>query len=217
MPIKNIIFDLGGVIIDINYNKTITAFRELGALNFEDLFSQSKQDSLFDNYDTGTISSSEFRKQLKLKLNLKISDYEFDSAWNKMLLDLPGVRLQFIKNLRNRYRVFLFSNTNDIHLKEVFNICYQQNGYRTFDSFFEKEYYSNKIGYKKPEPSSFIRILSENSLTPEETIFIDDSTQNIIGAQSAGIHGIFLSSEYTIFNTLEFIKLIEKSKKTYEI
>lgn len=164
---------------------------------------------MFDDYDTGKICTDEFRRRLKLKLDLEISDSQFDNAWNKMLLDLPRERLDLIKSLRKKYRVFLFSNTNDIHLSEVFKICSKQHGLANFDGFFEKEYYSNKIGYRKPEPSSFSKILIENSLVPEETIFIDDSIQHVMGARSVGIHGIFLSSEFSIFNTIDFIKQID--------
>lgn len=110
MPIKNIIFDLGGVVIDIDYKRTLAAFKQLGAFNIEEAYTQSKQDSLFDNYETGRISSKEFREHLKLKLDLESSDSVFDDAWNKMLLDLPGDRLEFIKSLRSNYRVFLFSS-----------------------------------------------------------------------------------------------------------
>jgi len=123
MPIKNIIFDLGGVIIDIDYNRTAEAFRRLGAFNFDTVYTQSKQDHLFDDYEVGRIDSNSFRQTLQKKLDIQVNDEEFDSAWNAMLLDLPKKRLDFIKSLRGKYKVFLFSNTNDIHLKEVFNIC----------------------------------------------------------------------------------------------
>jgi putative hydrolase of the HAD superfamily len=140
MKIKNIIFDLGGVIIDIDYNLTSEAFKKLGAINFDKLYSQKNQDSIFDNYDIGKISSETFRNTLKFKLDLTISDEEFDKAWNAMLLDLPLARLELIKKLSNEYKVYLFSNTNEIHLKEVFNICLRLNGFDTFKGFFDKEY-----------------------------------------------------------------------------
>src|SRR4051794_37372836 len=117
MTIKNIIFDLGGVIINIDYKKTIAEFKRIGAFDFEILFTQHKQDSLFDDFDTGKISAIEFRNQLRHKLDLPLKDEEIDNAWNAMLLDLPLDRLQFIKSLRDEYKVYLFSNTNAIHLK----------------------------------------------------------------------------------------------------
>ncbi|MBV8802564.1 MAG: HAD family phosphatase, partial [Gammaproteobacteria bacterium] len=159
MPIKNIIFDLGGVIIDIDYKKTSEEFRKLGAFHFDDVYAQSKQHDLFDNYETGKITSDAFRHNLKEKLDIVATNEEFDFAWNAMLLDLPKKRLDFIKSLRIHYKTFLLSNTNEIHLKEVFNICQKQNGFNTFDGYFEKEYYSHLLGKRKPNCDAFISIL----------------------------------------------------------
>lgn len=213
MPIKNIIFDLGGVIINVDYHKTLAAFRELGALNIDEIYGQKEQDAFIDDFEIGKITSQEFREILRLKLGLKITDSELDHAWNQMLLDLPYERLEFIKSLSPKYRVFLFSNNNDIHLNEILNICMKQHGIDNFDTLFEKVYYSNKIGYRKPEPSSFTKILIENDLAPEETLFIDDSIQHVQGAKAAGLESVLLSQQYTIFNTLEFIKAIDMRHK----
>lgn len=213
MTIKNIIFDLGGVIIDINYPKTAHTFEQFGAINFNELYTQSKQDSLFDDFETGKMSAKQFRQTLCQKLNLDITDDQFDQAWNAMLLDLPGERLEFIKSLRAQYRVFLFSNTNAIHLSKVFEISKNQNGHNNFYDIFEKQYYSHLIGYKKPHQSSFETILKENDLVPEETIFIDDTHKHVLGAREAGIHAIHLTEMFSIFDTLDFIKSINSRNK----
>jgi putative hydrolase of the HAD superfamily len=208
MPIKNIIFDLGGVIIDIDYSRTAEAFYKLGAVNFDAVYTQSKQDHFFDDYDVGKISSDEFRAILKGKLDIVATDDEFDNAWNSMLLDLPKQRLDFIKELGKTYRVFLFSNTNDIHLEKVFRICQIQNGFDTFDGYFQEEYYSNIFGKRKPNPEAFIFILHENKMKAEETLFVDDTFQHILGAKEAGLHAIHLSSEKSIFDVVKFIEEI---------
>jgi glucose-1-phosphatase len=223
MPIKNIIFDLGGVIIDIDYSRTTDAFHKLGAINFDRVYTQKNQDHFFDAYDIGQISSEKFRDILKFKLDLAISDNEFDNAWNAMLLDIPLARLEFIRELRNEYKVFLFSNTNDIHLKEVFNICQKQNGFNTFKDFFDKEYYSNIFGKRKPNPESFLSILHENGLNAEETLFIDDSLQHVLGARAAGLHAIHLTKDKSIFDAITFINEInqanteEKNEKKFSL
>ncbi|HEX2549733.1 MAG TPA: HAD family phosphatase [Gammaproteobacteria bacterium] len=209
MPIKNLIFDLGGVIIDIDYNRTFEAFKKHGVHHFDEAFNQGKQEAIFDEYETGRISSDEFRKIIKDKLKLFISDEEFDCAWNAMLLDLPKERLDFIKGLRKNYKVFLFSNTNDIHLKKVFSICEKQHGFNNFLEYFEKEYYSNIFGKRKPDVASFISILNENKLKAEETVFIDDTLQNIHGASEAGLHVIHLTKDKSIFDIIEHIKALE--------
>lgn len=216
MPIKNIIFDLGGVIIDIDYNRTSEAFKKLGALNFDAVYTQSKQDDLFDNYDIGKINSATFRTILQKKLSITINDKEFDDAWNAMLLDIPQERLKFIKNLKNNYKVFLFSNTNDIHIKEVFNICQRQNGFNSFEGHFDKEYYSHIFGQRKPNPSSFSSILAENKLQASETLFVDDSMQHILGAKQAGLHTMHISKEKSIFDVLIFLEQLTKSEELEE-
>lgn len=214
MRIRNIIFDLGGVIIDIDYKKTLDAFRLLGARNIEEVYTQSKQDTLFDDFEVGKISSSEFRNKLSAKLNLQIRDKEFDSAWNAMLLDLPIERLNFIKTLQDEFRVFLFSNTNDIHLPEVFNICKRQNNIDNFSDIFEKEYYSNIFGHRKPNVASFHLILHENELNSSETIFVDDSIQHVFGARNAGLHAIHLTSNMSILDLRSHINIINSSMES---
>ena len=216
MPIKNIIFDLGGVIIDLDYNLTSKAFNQLGVHDFNEVYSQSKQDHLFDDFDIGKISSDEFRCILKKKLGIEVNDEKFDIAWNAMLLDIPKQRLDFIKELGKNYNVFLLSNTNDIHLKEVFNICQRQNGFSTFEGYFSKEYYSNQLGMRKPNPEAFNAILAENKIEARETLFIDDTLPHVLGARRVGLHAIHLTPEKSIFEVVKFIEEINKISQSEE-
>ena len=216
MTIKNIIFDLGGVIIDIDYKKTSEAFRKLGVFNFDEVYTQSKQDHLFDDYEVGKLSSDTFRSILKKKLDIVATDEEFDNAWNAMLLDLPGERLDLIKNLRRNFRTFLLSNTNEIHLKEVFNICQRQNGFATFNGCFDKEYYSHIFGKRKPNRDAFISIINEHNLRPDETLFIDDSLQHVLGAREAGLYAIHLLPGKSLFDVLGYINEIDTAIKSRE-
>lgn len=193
--IINIIFDLGGVIIGIDYPKTSDAFKALGGHEIDRVYSQRAQVSLFDEYDRGKISSEIFRKQLKEQLNIEnVSDSAFDIAWNAMLLNLPLERLAFIRSLKERYRVFLLSNTNEIHLKEVFNICSRDTrmGQEGFTQCFHRVYYSHEMGLRKPDKEAFEKIIHENGLVRDETLFIDDSEQHVRGALAVGIHAIYL-------------------------
>lgn len=207
MAIKNIILDLGGVIINIDYTKTLEAFRQLGVNDIEAVFTQNKQNKLFDDCETGKIGSSQFRADFKSQLGVNISDETFDSAWNAMLLDLPMQRLNFIRSLSEQgYRVFLFSNTNEIHLSEVFRICQDQNNIKNFDPYFEKQYYSHTFGLRKPNPEAFLTILNENKLNPNETLFIDDTERHVLGARSAGIHAVHLTKDKSIFGIPNFIE-----------
>ena len=198
MAIKNIIFDLGGVILDIDYHQTVEAFRKLGAPNFDALCSQTRQNDFFDDYEIGKVSSEEFRDYVRKTLNLTVDDGEFDKAWNAMLLDLPKERFEFIKNLRKKYKIFLYSNTNEIHLKEIFKLCERQHGFNTLNEFFDKQYYSCEFGRRKPHPESFLAILEKNGLKAEETLFVDDSIQHIMGAKEAGLNVIHFTKEKSI-------------------
>ena len=135
--IKNIIFDQGGILLNVKYQLTSQAFQALGAKNFDELYSQKKQHQLFDLYDKGQISSDEFRKELKVLLNLpKLSDDEFDIAWNAMLLDIPIRRLHYIAELKENYFVAVLSNANDIHMAEAEKIFKKFTGRRTIAHYF---------------------------------------------------------------------------------
>ena len=201
--IKNIIFDQGGIILNIDYNLTAKAFNELGATTFNDVYSQKKQSSLFDLYDTGKISSAEFRKLLKNELGINhISDDDFDNAWNAMLLDLPIKRLAFINDLKRDYRVFILSNANYIHMEQAAKIFHETTGNASIDQYFHKTYYSHIAGLRKPDSKIFQLVLQENSLLPEETLFIDDSLQHIHGAKKLGINVLHLLPGQEIIDVL---------------
>ncbi|MDX1902501.1 MAG: HAD family phosphatase [Gammaproteobacteria bacterium] len=200
MKIKNIIFDLGGVIIDIDYKKTYQAFSQLGATHFDHVYSQAKQENYFDLYETGKMSNETFRKTLQERLNICVSDDQFDNAWNAMLGALPKERLEFIKTLKNDYHVFLFSNTNNIHLKKVFEICFRDTGLENFDGLFHKAYYSHLLGHRKPNREAFIHILDENKLDANETLFVDDSPQHLVGASSVGIHTMLFTKDMQLID-----------------
>jgi FMN phosphatase YigB (HAD superfamily) len=185
--IKNIIFDLGGVILNIDYNLTAEAFKKLGLKDFEEKYSQAKQSRLFDKLETGEILASDFRKELKSYIGDTVSDEDLDSAWNAMLLDLPTERIELLKNLKNNYRLFLLSNTNAIHHKAYSDAMQITYGNADFSSVFEKQYLSFQLGLRKPDKEIFELVLTENNLTASETIFIDDSIQHVEGARGAGL------------------------------
>jgi putative hydrolase of the HAD superfamily len=189
---KNIIFDLGGVIVNIDYSLTTTAFSKLGLQDFDTLFSQAKQSQLFDLYEKGLISSPDFRMEMKKYLGNHPDDAAIDYAWNAMLLDVPAQRLQLLEKTKSTHRTFLLSNTNDIHI-ETFN-SYLQNtfGIAHLSGHFEKLYLSYKVGMRKPDKEIFEMLLSENNLQAQETLFIDDSVQHVESAKKLGIHAYLL-------------------------
>ena len=189
---KNIIFDLGGVILNIDYSLTVKAFRDLGLNDFDTLFSQAQQKQLFDLYEKGQITSVDFRNEIKTYCKTTVDYTNINDAWNAMLLDLPLPRLDILKIMKQTHRTFLLSNTNEIHI-DTFN-DYLQTNFKIADlsGYFEKLYLSYKVGMRKPDAEIFELLLEENNLTPDETLFIDDSMQHIESAQKLGIHTYWL-------------------------
>jgi glucose-1-phosphatase len=184
---KNIIFDLGGVIVNIDYNLTKEAFKKLGVENFNALFSQSNQTKLFDEYEKGNISSIEFLEQIQNVIPFAVSQNQIIDAWNAMLLDLPDERIETLKKVSKHYRIFLLSNTNDIHIKCFLNYVKTQKHLSDFWGLFEKAYLSFQVGMRKPDAEIFEYVLHQNKLKASETLFIDDSIQHIEQAQKLSI------------------------------
>lgn len=187
LNIKNIIFDLGGVILNIDYHLTIDAFKKLGFDNFDDVFTQAKQTGIFDNLDKGIITPQEFRDGVRELSGKPFSDQQIDDAWNAMLLDFPVHRLEILEKVHNQYRTFLLSNTNKIHIDVYNQILLNTFGVKDLSHFFEKEYYSHEVHMRKPDAEVFSLILEENGLKAEETLFIDDTEQHVIGARKVGL------------------------------
>lgn len=193
-PINAIIFDLGGVLLDINYWLTIEAFNNLGCSDFESIYTQQKQSQLFDDFETGKVSSETFRKSLQKQMEFSISNVEFDNAWNKMLLQLPEQRIELLEKLNKKFSLFLLSNTNEIHIKAFKKIISSSIGYERFENCFKKVYFSSEIGNRKPNASCFEMVLSENKLSAAKTLFIDDSIQHVEGAYKIGIKTLLIES-----------------------
>lgn len=196
--IKNIIFDLGGVIINIRYQNTLEALQKLSKSQQAIAFTQQQQAQLFDDYETGRISDQAFRQGLRQHYQIEASDAEIDAAWNSLLLDIPMERIELLRQLGRQYRLFLLSNTNAIHLECFSQIAAQTCGIPSLEALFEKTYYSHLVGQRKPDASVFEHILQQHQLKREETLFIDDSIQHIEGARQLGIRTLLLAPPLTI-------------------
>jgi len=192
--LTTIIFDLGGVLLNIDYHLTAKAFENMGVRDFNTLYSQAKQGPLFDLLETGEISNQSFRSQIRKITNIDLRDTEIDSAWNAMLLDFPVQRMELLERLEKKYRLILMSNTNKIHVEAFTKIISSAFGMQRFERVFNKKYYSSSIGRRKPDVATFEWILTTNSLHADECFFIDDSQQHIIGAKKAGIQSHWLQA-----------------------
>ena len=183
---KAIIFDLGAVILNINYQNTIDEFTKLGVNNAATFYSKKVQTNLFNQIETGMISSNEFLKALQKETkNANINQVE--KAWNAMLLDLPEERVHLIKKLKNNHTIYLLSNTNAIHI-DAFKKQLGNKKWLSFCKLFDKMYLSHELGLRKPDVKIFEYILKEQKLKAEEVFFIDDSPQHIASAKKLGIY-----------------------------
>ena len=189
--IKTIIFDLGAVLLNINYQLTLIEFAKLGVKNADSFYSKEVQTNLFNEIETGKISVDSFLKLLQ-KETENASKNEVRNAWNAMLLDLPKERIELLKKLNQDFPIYLLSNTNSIHISE-FKKKIGETKYQEFYNLFDKVYYSHEIGFRKPNKDAFQLILDENNLKANEVLFIDDSPQHIRGANKLGIQTYHLS------------------------
>lgn len=193
--ISNIIFDLGGVIINVDYHKTEKAFKQLGISDFEKIFSQVQQSKVVDKLEVGHISPSEFRKTLhEIISNPNISDEKIDAAWNAMILDFPKQRLEILKKLRTKYKIFLLSNTNQIHI----DYCIANLDFELIKSKFDKVYLSHEIHLRKPDVEIYDYVVKDAHLQAAQTLFIDDTVKNVEGAWRAGLKAYHLTDGETI-------------------
>lgn len=196
--ITAIIFDLGGVLLDIDYQKTKLAFENLGAKEFDEMYSQADADPLFQRLETGKVSEEDFHKAIKPFLHKDTTTLDINSAWNAMLLDFRKESLNELKTLKKRYKLYLLSNTNYIHLQEFKKIYKQTVDDVPFESLFDKVYYSHELGLRKPNVEPFQYVIKENNLIPAETLFIDDSLQNVQGAILAGLQGLHFTPDMKV-------------------
>lgn len=183
---KNIIFDLGGVLLDIDFQKSVDAFQKLGIDNFDNMFSQFKADQLFEKLETGEISEPDFYETIKKRTNLAISNLQIDDAWNALILHFRTESLGFLEELSGKYKLYLLSNTNSIHLKCFKQLFTTETGKPSLDAYFNKAWYSNEIRLRKPGTEIFEFVLQEENLIAAETVFIDDTLTNIETAQKMG-------------------------------
>ncbi|MFT5958635.1 MAG: FMN phosphatase YigB (HAD superfamily) [Polaribacter sp.] len=180
--IKNIVFDFGDIFINLDKKGFATALKKLGISQ-----ESNEMSPILQQYEMGLISTEKFLLFFEEKLN--VSQISLIKAWNSILLDLPQNRLNFIQELANskKYRLFLLSNTNDLHISWIKN-NWGMALYNAFKICFEQFYLSHEINLRKPNNNIYKFVLNTNNLIAEETIFIDDTEENTIAAKALGIH-----------------------------
>lgn len=193
--IKNIIFDLGGVILDLSVDRTLHSFSQLSGhavLRVKELFLSTAG---FYDFEKGLIDEHAFRDLVREVYGVtSATDARIDQAWNAMLGGLPPAKLDLLNRLKQQYQVFLLSNTNTIHLKYIHEHVIPMTGVPSLDVFFHKAYYSHLMNKRKPDADIYQQVLQENNLHPHETVFLDDNADNVTGAKRLGIHSVLAST-----------------------
>lgn len=200
--IKNIIFDLGGVLLNINPLLSLLELEKISGFSKDELIVKFVEAKIFEKFDTGSLSPAQFRSKLCRILNCSVSDSEIDRTWNELLLDFPLPRVELLKQLRKNYRVFLLSNTNSIHFDHYTREFYETYGIRMAD-LFDKLYLSYEIGIHKPDAGIYTYILEHANIVATESVFFDDSIANIEAAALQGIHGIHIKDGQDVTSFFE--------------
>jgi HAD superfamily hydrolase (TIGR01509 family) len=200
--ISNIVFDWGGVITNINFDATIKAFADLGFTSIENIFDNYHQQELFSKLEKGLVEPNEFYNRMRQISGTKWSDAEIQKAWCKMLLNTPISRIELLKKLRDKYKLYLLSNTNKIH-SDYYNDYLEDKYNIDYEGLFNKVYYSHEMGMRKPDLEIFEFVLADETLFPAETLFVDDTEINVDMASSAGIIAMHLRPGFTIEKIFE--------------
>lgn len=202
--IKNIIFDLGGVIMNLDVSKTIKSFENIGITDIVNKTGHHYKDSVFYDFEIGKVSEIGFIERLLGMSNLTILNKDIKEAWNAMILEMPKERIELLLDLKKEYRIFLLSNTNSIH-QEKFLTEFKNEYSFDFSELFEKTYYSHEIGMRKPDEKTFKYVLKDSNLNPCKTLFVDDAIDNVKIAQKVGIKTFHIKN----YNVLDITYIIE--------
>lgn len=202
--IKNIVFDLGDVILNIDVPIASKSFADLRGREQSEILEIFKESEIFRQFETGLLDEPTFRNYVREILNFPdLSDEAIDTAWNSLLLDLPLERVDLLKKLATRYRLFLLSNTSSIHITEVNNILKASTGVERLEDLFETVFLSYEMGLMKPDARIYREVLDRAGLEAEETLFLDDNADNIRAAAELGIQTIHVQKPVTILEYLE--------------
>ncbi|MCF8226698.1 MAG: HAD family phosphatase [Bacteroidales bacterium] len=196
---KNILFDLGGVILDLNVNGTLESFLKLGFPKELLSYPENFYTDIFYNYETGKVSTSGFRDSIRDQFNIQFSDDEFDDAWCTMLARVPERRTRLLKSLSADYDLYILSNTSELHINKFSNMFLDAGGF-PLSEIFSGCYYSHETGNHKPDEQAFIHVLKDAGIKAEETLFLDDNIQNIKSAKGLGFNVIHITENLKMEN-----------------
>jgi FMN phosphatase YigB (HAD superfamily) len=193
--VRNLIFDLGGVILDLSVDHTIESFSKLSGVPKQKVMDIFHSSPGFNDYESGKMTDAGFRDYLRDIYKTDSSDQQIDACWNAMLGGIAMEKLHLLRRLKKSYSVYLLSNTNEIHLSYINSMILPKlTGERSLDSYFHKAYYSHRMLKRKPDVEIFEQVLRENQLKASDTLFFDDNSLNVEGAKLAGLQTVYVTS-----------------------
>lgn len=213
MQIKNIIFDLGAVLFNLDFGRTEAAFAALAGMPAQDnkFYKQLIQEKTLEKFETGDIGEEEFIQKMQQICPYPIAANQILVAWSAMLLNFPTERLALLEKIKSKgYKIFLLSNINVVHLRDFYSVMKSSHDLNAddFDAMFEQVFYSHLIRKRKPEPETYQWVLKQANILASETVFIDDNSHNIQGAQAAGLAAFRHPANGDLQKTLEILTIL---------
>lgn len=196
--IDTIIFDLGKVIINLDMEATYEQLAKLFGKNYELKMTELNDLHVFTDYETGRISTSDFVNALLSKAKEGVTYANIVNAWNAMLGDIPDVRFDILENAKSRFKIYCLSNTNELHIEWIEKWLKEHKGIDSLNPFFHTVYYSHEMGQRKPDVEIFETVIKNHNLAPSKTVFIDDTSGHLVGAQQAGLNTFHLSDDINL-------------------
>lgn len=187
--INTLIFDLGGVIVDLAPERTLTEFATLAKKHVTEILRIYNFDSSFPAYETGRIGEEEFRNSVRSIFSLNAGDAEIDRCWNAMLVGIPSEKLTMLTRLKKHFTTLVLSNTNSIHLNYINEVILEG---QVLDAYVHRAHYSHRLGMRKPDREIFEYVLNLHTLVPGQTLFMDDHADNIHAAKALGIEALLI-------------------------
>lgn len=196
--VKNILFDLGMVIINLDQQATENAFKSIMGEKHDEVMTQLHQEAFFEGYETGKITTQDFVYRIGSLIGGPAIDEKIMNAWNAMLLDIPEKRFDILLWAKANYRTFCLSNTNELHVNFIYKMLQKTKKINNLDDYFEKVYLSHEMGLRKPNEDCFEKVIQDNNLNPTETLFIDDTAGHLEGAKKVGLKTFHLNHQITL-------------------
>ena len=200
-PIENVIFDLGNVIVDLNMPRAEAMLQELAGLSF--MHAQGKDLDIFLQFESGLISEAIFLNYILSKSSRSVQAIDIIRAWNAMLGDIPLRRLEMMKKLQDRYRVYILSNTNETHIRYTQQHISTHYGASGFEAYVHHPFYSHDLKCRKPDAIIYEKVMEHAGIEPATTLFFDDHPDNIAAAQQAGIQAMLVDPNDEIIDIIE--------------